>query len=217
MNLPARSLDFQPLPRQKTFVAGVAQLPTRHGSLRIVSFHFGDPSAEHVAIVSGEVSHAGTIPVRIHSECLTGDVFGSLRCDCRDQLQQAIDRLAHDGPGVILYLRQEGRGIGLTNKVRAYALQDRGLDTVDANKALGFPDDTRDYAVAGEMLQALGVRSVDLLTNNPEKVAQLEMTGVEVRRRLSIQPPANEHNVGYLQTKARRSGHLLSLPELEAL
>jgi len=155
-------------------------------------------------------SFGGNPPlVRLHSECLTGDVFGSLKCDCGPQLKEALRIIGRSGGGVLLYLRQEGRGIGLANKIRAYALQDRGLDTVDANSRLGFSDDERDYGHAAEMLRALGIDEVRLLTNNPSKVEGLEAAGIRVTERVAHQMPANPHNADYLETKHKRSGHLL--------
>lgn len=175
---------------------------------QIVAFRAGDDGQEHVALIVG--AFGGKPPlVRLHSECLTGDVFGSLRCDCGPQLRQALRLIAENAGGVLLYLRQEGRGIGLANKLRAYALQDRGLDTVEANLRLGFADDERDYAHAAAMLRALGINEVRLLTNNPAKVAGLEKTGIRVAERVSHQMPPNPHNVEYLATKRRKSGHLL--------
>ena len=153
---------------------------------------------------------AGKPPlVRLHSECLTGDVFGSLKCDCGPQLKEALRIIGREGRGILLYLRQEGRGIGLANKVRAYALQDRGVDTVDANQRLGFGDDERDYAHAAAMLRALGATEIRLLTNNPAKVGGLEAAGIRVAERVPHQMPANPHNADYLATKRRKSGHLL--------
>src|SRR5262249_21733092 len=151
------------------------------------------------------------VPVRLHSECLTGDVMGSLRCDCRDQLFEGMKKIQKMGRGVLLYLRQEGRGIGLINKIRAYALQDQGLDTVDPDLALGFRDDERDYAIAAHMLHSLDVRSVELITNNPNKIDQLVRYGVEVTGRIPHVIPPNEHNRFYLETKAKRSGHYIDL------
>lgn len=188
-------------------VVGVADLPTRLGRFRIVAFWNNRDAKEHVAMVHGDVVGAADVPTRLHSECLTGDVMASLRCDCRDQLLEGLRKIQEAERGVLLYLRQEGRGIGLINKVRAYALQDRGLDTVDANLALGFRDDERDYAVAAHMLHSLGVRSVQLITNNPEKVKQLEHYGVQVSGRIPHVIPPNDYNRFYLQTKALRSGH----------
>ena len=170
---------------------------------------FRDPASgeEHVALVVG--AFGGKPPlVRLHSECLTGDVFGSLKCDCGPQLKEALRILGEAGGGVLLYLRQEGRGIGLANKLRAYALQDRGLDTVDANRRLGFADDERNYGMAAAMLRALGIDQARLLTNNPNKVAWLEREGIEVVERVAHHMPVNPHNADYIATKKKRSGHL---------
>lgn len=196
-------------------IAAVADLPTRFGDFCIVAFH--DPldtsGREHVALVHGVVEGVQDVPVRLHSECLTGDALGSLRCDCRDQLEAAL-RLLSSGPcGALLYLRQEGRGIGLANKIKAYALQDTGLDTVDANLRLGFRDDERSYTTAARMLRALGVGSVRVLTNNPNKIKQLQDNGVVVSGRLPHALPPTTHNRDYLRTKQRRSGHLLNVPD----
>jgi GTP cyclohydrolase II len=175
---------------------------------QIVAFRASDDGQEHVALVVG--AFAGKPPlVRLHSECLTGDVFGSLKCDCGPQLKEALHIIGGAGGGVLLYLRQEGRGIGLANKLRAYALQDRGLDTVDANRRLGFADDERNYGHAAAMLRALGIDQVRLLTNNPAKVEGLEAAGIQVVERVAHQMPANPHNADYLATKRKRSGHLL--------
>jgi GTP cyclohydrolase II len=190
-------------------VVAVADLPTRFGRFRIVAFWNNKDSKEHVALVHGNVLAAENVMTRLHSECLTGDALGSLRCDCRDQLGVALERIAREPCGVLLYLRQEGRGIGLLNKIRAYALQDTGLDTVDANVALGFRDDERDYAVAAHMIASLTVRSVRVLTNNPRKVEQLKGYGISVSDRVPHVIPANEYNRFYLQTKASRSGHFI--------
>jgi GTP cyclohydrolase II len=175
---------------------------------QIVAFRASDDGQEHVALVVG--AFGGKPPlVRLHSECLTGDVFGSLKCDCGPQLKEALHIIGAAGGGVLLYLRQEGRGIGLTNKIRAYSLQDRGLDTVDANRRLGFADDERDYGHAAAMLRALGITEVRLLTNNPNKVKGLEAAGIKVAERIMHQMPINPHNADYLATKRKRSGHLL--------
>lgn len=186
-----------------------AKLPLEHmPTTQIVAFRASDDGQEHVALVVG--SFGGNPPlVRLHSECLTGDVFGSLKCDCGPQLKEALRIIGLSGGGVLLYLRQEGRGIGLANKIRAYALQDRGLDTVDANSRLGFSDDERDYGHAAAMLRALGIDEVRLLTNNPSKVEGLEAAGIRVTERVAHQMPANPHNADYLDTKHKRSGHLL--------
>jgi len=174
---------------------------------QIVAFRASDDGQEHVALVVG--AFGGKPPlVRLHSECLTGDVFGSLKCDCGPQLKEALRIIGGAGGGVLLYLRQEGRGIGLANKLRAYALQDRGLDTVEANLRLGFGDDERDYAHAAAMLRALGIDEVRLLTNNPSKVEGLEAAGIKVVERVAHHMPANPHNADYLATKRKKSGHL---------
>ncbi len=188
-------------------IVSVAKLPTRFGNFRVVAFWNNRDEKEHLAIVHGDVIGAKDVLTRLHSECLTGDALGSLRCDCRDQLMVALQAIAEAPRGLLLYLRQEGRGIGLINKIRAYALQDRGLDTVEANQALGFRDDERDYAIAAHMIHSLGLHSVRLMTNNPEKIDQLTEHGVRVAGRLAHLIPANEHNRFYLETKARRSGH----------
>ncbi len=198
-------------------VVAVAHLPTRFGPFRIVAFWNNRDGKEHVAMVHGDVVGASEVPVRIHSECLTGDVMGSLRCDCRDQLTEGLAAIGREPRGVLLYLRQEGRGIGLINKIRAYALQEQGLDTVEANLALGFRDDERDYAVAAHMLYSLGLRSVRLITNNPEKIRQLTQHGVKVVGRIPHVIPPNEHNRFYLETKARRSGHLIGIADAPRL
>lgn len=198
-------------------VDALAQLPTRFGRFRIVSFWNNRDGKEHVALVHGDVMGHAEVPTRMHSECLTGDALGSLRCDCRDQLEAALRSLARMERGLLLYLRQEGRGIGLRNKVRAYQLQDRGLDTVEANRALGFRDDERDYGVASHMIASLNVESVRLMTNNPNKILQLEKNGIRVAGRIPHVMPANEFNRFYLQTKAIRSGHFIEFDGKEHL
>lgn len=190
-------------------IVAVADLPSRFGDFRIVAFWNNRDAKEHVAIVHGDVVGEKNVPTRMHSECLTGDVVGSLRCDCRDQLEAALRKIGSLDRGIVLYLRQEGRGIGLINKIRAYALQDQGLDTVEANLALGFRDDERDYAVAAHMLHSLSVESVQLMTNNPNKIRQLETYGVTVSGRIPHLLPPNPHNRFYLETKASRSGHFI--------
>lgn len=185
-----------------------APLPTERGLFRAVVFRDQRDGVEHVAMVLGDLAGAPP-PVRVHSECLTSEVLGSLKCDCRAQLDRALDHIAAQGRGALIYLRQEGRGIGLGNKIRAYALQAEGLDTYQANQALGFPDDLRRYDVAAEMLRLLGVRSVDLITNNPLKVEGLREAGVQVRRRVPLPSPSNPHSVNYLRVKRERTGHLI--------
>lgn len=190
-------------------VDAVADLPTRFGRFKIIAFWNNRDGKDHVAMVHGDVMGAEDVPTRLHSECLTGDVMGSLRCDCRDQLMVALQKISAMERGLVLYMRQEGRGIGLINKVRAYALQDQGLDTVDANLALGFRDDERDYEVAAHMLASLNIGSVRLMTNNPRKVSELEKLGVQVGGRIPHVIAATEWNRFYLETKATRSGHLI--------
>ena len=189
-------------------LAARAKLPIDGiGDAQIVAFREDGTGAEHVALLIG--APGGRPPlVRLHSECLTGDVFGSLKCDCGPQLREALRLIEQSGGGILLYLRQEGRGIGLANKIRAYALQDRGLDPVDANRRLGFADDERDYGSAAAMLRALGASEVRLLTNNPTKVAGLEAAGVKVTERVAHHLPTNPHNADYIATKRDRSGHL---------
>jgi GTP cyclohydrolase II len=198
-------------------VVAVADLPTRFGRFKLVGFWNNRDGKEHVAMVHGDVVGAGEVPVRLHSECLTGDVLGSLRCDCRDQLTAGLEALQKHERGLLLYLRQEGRGIGLLNKIKAYELQEQGLDTVEANRALGFRDDERDYAVAAHMLHSLGVRSVRVITNNPEKIRQLTQHRVEVVGRIPHVIPPNPFNRFYLETKARRSGHLITFEGMARL
>lgn len=185
-----------------------APLPTRFGPLRVVVYREVDGDKEHLAVIVGEVEGAEDLLIRVHSECLTGEVLHSLRCDCRDQLDLALERIQSEGAGAVLYLRQEGRGIGLGNKIRAYAKQDEGLDTVDANLALGFDEDHRGYHVAADMLRDLGVRSVALMTNNPHKVQGLQNDGITVSRREPHEVEAHDFNREYLKTKQDRLGHL---------
>ncbi len=192
-------------------VVAVADLPSRFGRFRIAAFWNNRDAKEHVALVRGDILDGEDVPTRLHSECLTGDALGSLRCDCREQLEAGLLKIAAMDRGLLLYMRQEGRGIGLTNKVRAYALQDLGLDTVDANLALGFRDDERDYAVAAHMIMSLDVRSVRLMTNNPAKVSQLTQHGIRVAGRIPHVIPPNPYNRFYLETKAGRSGHWIDL------
>ncbi|HZS94079.1 MAG TPA: GTP cyclohydrolase II [Chloroflexota bacterium] len=186
-----------------------ADLPTTHGMFRIAAFRVDGAQTEVVALLRGNDRHAVPL-VRLHSECFTGDALGSLRCDCGEQLDAALAQIARARRGILLYLHQEGRGIGLVNKIRAYALQDQGYDTVDANIALGLPVDGRDYGAAAAVLRFLGVRQVRLLTNNPDKCRALERHGIKVRRRVPLQIPPNPANDAYLRTKARRMGHILS-------
>jgi len=186
-----------------------ARIPTAHGTFRAVGYDSVLDGIEHIALVYGEIGNGEDILVRVHSECLTGDVFGSRRCDCGDQLKLALARLQEAGGGIILYLAQEGRGVGLANKMRTYKLQDGGLDTVDANTTLGFDDDERDYGVAVRMLQMLGCTRVVLLTNNPAKLDGLTKAGIEIAGRMPIETPINSDNRRYLTAKASRAGHHL--------
>jgi len=198
-------------------VVAMAELPTRFGDFHIVAFENNRDGKEHVAITKGDVIGAKNVPVRLHSECLTGDAIGSLRCDCRDQLETALTEIGKMEKGMVLYLRQEGRGIGLINKIRAYSLQDQGLDTVEANLALGFRDDERDYAVAAHMLMSLKIDSVQLMTNNPKKIDQLTQYGINVSAHIPHIMPPNAHNRFYLETKAAKSGHMIDFHGKEHL
>jgi GTP cyclohydrolase II len=190
-------------------IASEARVPLASGiTARFIVFRDA-AGADQVAIVVGKPDFAKPVPVRLHSACLTGDVFGSRRCDCGDQLALALTRLEDLGGGIILYLAQEGRGLGLANKMRAYGLQDQGLDTFDANTTLGFDDDERDYGVAARMLQLLNCLQIQLFTNNPAKLDGLERGGIEIAARIPLEAPVNPHNKRYLTTKASRSGHQL--------
>ena len=193
-----------------------AEIPTDYGPFRIVVYRFGEdasrtvdirPGDEHVAIVRGEVRGAEAVMTRVHSECLTGEVFHSLKCDCRDQLDKALEAIAAAGTGVLVYLRQEGRGIGLGNKIRAYALQAEGADTVEANERLGFAADLRSYDLAAAILRDLGVAEVALMTNNPDKIAGLEKAGIRVSARQPLWGELHEHNREYLDVKRSKLGH----------
>jgi GTP cyclohydrolase II len=186
-----------------------ASLPTRFGNFRVFAFDCHIDGQEYGAVVHGDVRGKESVPVRLHSECFTGDIMGSLRCDCRDQLEAGLKYIADQPFGAVVYLRQEGRGIGLVNKIRAYALQDEGLDTVDANHKLGFDDDLRTYEVAADIVRLLGIKSVKLISNNPKKAEGLSTNGIPVVERIPHVMEPTEHNRDYLATKRDRSGHIL--------
>jgi 3,4-dihydroxy 2-butanone 4-phosphate synthase/GTP cyclohydrolase II len=188
-----------------------ANLPSRFGNFKIIMYKSRVDAKEHIALIKGKINSKKPTLVRVHSECLTGDVFGSLRCDCRDQLIESMRMIEKNGSGVLLYMRQEGRGIGLLNKLRAYQLQEKGKDTVEANIALGFHPDLRDYGIGAQILKDLGVTKMRLLTNNPKKIVGLEGYGLEVVERVPIEIPANPENLGYLITKRDKLGHLILL------
>ena len=192
-----------------------AKLPTRHGNFNLIVYHSDIDSKEPMALVIGDVTTPEPVLVRVHSECLTGDVFGSLRCDCGEQVSLAMQAIGEEGRGVFLYMRQEGRGIGFHNKIRAYALQDEGLDTVEANLSLGFDVDLRDYGIGAQILADLGLREIKLITNNPKKVVGLEGYGLNVVETVPIIAPPNPHNLNYLTTKQAKMGHILGI-ECEA-
>ena len=191
------------------YQVAAADLPTSHGAYQAVAFHDTTTGEDHVALTLGDLANDSPPLVRVHSECLTGDVFGSMRCDCGDQLNAALARIADEGRGVVLYMRQEGRGIGLANKLRTYELQDRGLDTVDANRHLGFAADLRDYGVGAQILRELGITGLRLLTNNPKKTAGFRAYGLKVVEQLPLAVEPGAHNRRYLETKRARMGHEL--------
>lgn len=192
-------------------VASVADFPTEYGHFTIIGFVNNKDGKDHIIILKGEIGDGEDMLLRIHSACLTGDALGSMRCDCGPQLHHALEIIEKAGRGAVLYHQAEGRGIGLVNKLRAYALQDAGYDTYDANLALGFKADERDYAIPAAMLKKIGIKSVRLLTNNPEKVAELEKHGIVVKERVQHELPAHEHDRAYLETKKERFGHFLDL------
>ncbi|MGA7677667.1 MAG: bifunctional 3,4-dihydroxy-2-butanone-4-phosphate synthase/GTP cyclohydrolase II [Dehalococcoidia bacterium] len=190
-----------------------AKMPTRYGEFVVIAYRSKVDTDEHVALVRGDISGDKPVLVRVHSECLTGDVFGSLRCDCGDQITLAMEKIAAEGRGVFLYMRQEGRGIGFHNKLRAYALQDQGLDTVEANIALGFEADLRDYGIGAQILADLGLHKIRLLTNNPKKVIGLESYGLQIVETVNLRTQPTPYNLEYLKTKQKKLGHLLEVDE----
>ncbi len=190
--------------------AAEVSLPTEHGDFRLIAYENDIDTYQHIALVKGEVSGGEDVLVRVHSECFTGDILGSLRCDCGKQLQKAMAMIEGEGRGVLLYLRQEGRGIGLINKLRAYELQERGMDTVEANVHLGFEADPREYGIGAQILYDLGVKSMRLMTNNPVKRAGIEGYGLKVSGRVPLEVPSNAHNKKYMKTKKEKFGHLIS-------
>lgn len=191
-------------------IAAESSCPTKHGSFRLVVYDSGD-GKEHLALCMGDLSDDGGVLVRVHSECLTGDIFHSERCDCGEQLEKAMEMIGKEKRGVIVYLRQEGRGIGLVNKIKAYALQDKGMDTVEANEELGFKPDMRDYTVGARILADLGVKNIRLLTNNPRKIEGLEKLGLKIIRRVPIVCKTNKCNEHYIRTKIAKLGHMIDL------
>ncbi|MDO9333630.1 MAG: bifunctional 3,4-dihydroxy-2-butanone-4-phosphate synthase/GTP cyclohydrolase II [Dehalococcoidales bacterium] len=199
--------------RHEKLIHRVAEtvLPTKYGEFTAIAYKSDIDPDEHLALVMGELRNGEPVLVRVHSECLTGDVFGSLRCDCGEQLNMAMDMIAKEGRGVILYMRQEGRGIGLHNKIKAYALQDKGLDTVEANVKLGFAPDLRDYGIGAQILADLGLHRIRFLTNNPKKIIGLESYGLEIAEQVPIICPPNPYNIEYLETKEKKLGHKLGI------
>ena len=198
-------------------ITAIGDLPSRFGDFQVVAFYNNRDKEEHAAFIHGDVCDTEDVPLRVHSECLTGDAIGSLRCDCRDQMEESLRVVGRAEKGVVLYLRQEGRGIGFVNKIRAYGLQYHGYDTVEANVALVFRDDEREYGVAAHMIQSLRIKSIKLLTNNPSKIDELSRYGIKITERVTLIIPPNPSNQFYLETKAAKSGHLIDFNGKERL
>ena len=209
MRTPTRRKPLSKNGRPSARSVAHAELPTRYGRFTIYGFQGAQPEEEAVALVRGNVNGKTAPLVRVHSQCLTGDVLASLRCDCRAQLELSLKKIGQASSGILLYLPQEGRGIGLMNKLRAYELQDGGMDTVEANQELGFAADARDYDFSAQILKQLGARKIRLLSNNPEKVRQLEQAGIRVVERVPCQPRVSKTSRAYLQTKKKKMGHIL--------
>ena len=191
-------------------LVATANLPSKFGNFKISAFYDKKEGKEHLAIIKGDVNGKSNVPVRLHSECLTGDVLGSLKCDCREQLINALEYIGKQEHGALIYLRQEGRGIGLINKIKAYSLQDLGFDTVEANKKLGYEADLREYKAAAEIIRSLKIKSIQLMTDNPEKLNDLKKNGVEIIKRIKVTIKPNNHNKKYLDTKRNKLGHLIT-------
>ncbi|HXY47434.1 MAG TPA: GTP cyclohydrolase II [Thermoplasmata archaeon] len=207
--------DCPDAPETCVRLVAIADLPTRFGQYQVAAFWNRSDRKEHAAFVHGDIVGGERVPARLHSECLTGDAIGSLRCDCRDQLTESLETIGKMDRGIVLYLRQEGRGIGFMNKIRAYQLQDAGFDTVQANEILGFKPDERDYGVAAHMLRSLHVESIRIMTNNPDKIADLTRHGVKIVGRIPMSVLLNPHNRQYLEVKRRKLGHLLELEQTD--
>lgn len=209
----AQLIKYRRTTEKHVWKSSVANLPTKYGDFKIILYNNDIDGKDHIAIVKGEFKEGDIVPVRVHSECFTGDILGSLRCDCGDQLHAALQIIEDEGKGVLLYMRQEGRGIGLANKIKAYALQDDGMDTVEANIHLGFKPDLRDYGVGAQILKDLGISKMKLITNNPTKIIGLESYGLEVVDRIAIICKTNRHNEYYLKTKQDKMGHILNMED----